>query len=400
MAEFDADDSMRYAISGTRVKNRHLVIQWGDGHESRFHPVMLRHQCECEECGTPMDAIRGIRLHHIPDDIEPTIRSVTASAVEIDWKPVPHASRYEARFLRNSCPSASERRARKHVPKVWDGSLADKLPVADFGEFSDDPKAKLELFEAVHDYGFSKVVNVPDDSAQDFIDTFGFQRQTHYGSYVLGSKTSADNVGDNTMELPPHTDETYRFNLLGITVFQVFRPSNNGGHSTLVDGFEAVRRLRETHPDDIDLLASTPIRTQRLDRAHNSNGASKWYVSRLPFLRLDEDGDIAGIRLNERQISPLDIDEDWIGPVYAALKRLFAILYDPDLMLTFPLKAGEGLVFNNQRLLHGRTSYVAEGPARSVLTSSVDLEDFYSTHRLLKAELGYTGPDIRYAMGV
>ena len=47
-------------------------------------------------------------------------------------------------------------------------------------------------------------------------------------------------------------------------------------------------------------------------------------------------------------------------------------------------------MFNNQRILHGRTEFDAEEPARSVLTSSVDLDDFHSTmrilHRMLDAE--------------
>ncbi|WP_319005213.1 hypothetical protein [Leisingera sp. McT4-56] len=51
------------------------------------------------------------------------------------------------------------------------------------------------------------------------------------------------------------------------------------------------------------------------------------------------------------------------------------------------LKAGEGLLFDNQRLLHGRTGFAPETPPRTVLTSSVDLDDFHSSMRLLQRDL-------------
>ena len=89
----------------------------------------------------------------------------------------------------------------------------------------------------------------------------------------------------------------------------------------------------------------------------------------------------------ERQIMPLDLPGDLIEPAYLALKRLYRILYDPELRLTLELGAGEGLIFDNQRILHGRTGFTPEEPARSVLTSSVDIEEFHSSLRLLQANV-------------
>jgi gamma-butyrobetaine dioxygenase len=96
---------------------------------------------------------------------------------------------------------------------------------------------------------------------------------------------------------------------------------------------------------------------------------------------------------------PLDLPADKVGPCYHALRNIFKTLYDPELRLTFKLKAGDGLVFNNQRILHGRTSFKPENPARSVLTSSVDIEEFYSTLRMLQSSLGYNGAQIAYSQG-
>ncbi len=379
----------RYVITAATVVDSQLHIDWGDGHHSEFHPLWLRHQCYCPDCGTPLNGVRGLRLHHLPDELEPRLESFDADDVELTWLHDGHRSHYAAEWLRDHCYSPDERARRKHHPIRWDAGIMDNCPSADLLECERSAEARLALLENVRDYGFAFVRNVPGsiDEASRLIEIIGAQRHTHYGNYTLGQKKSVDNVGDTTTALDPHTDETYRTSTVGITVFQVIRPASVGGHSTLVDGFEAVRRLRESAPDEFELLTRLPITGARLDPAANSGGNSKWYSATMPMIRIDFDGEVCGVRMNERQIMPLDVPAELIDPAYRAIRHLFEILYDPDLCLTFPLKCGEGLIFDNQRVLHGRTAYEAETPPRSVLTTSVDIEDFHSSLRLLTESL-------------
>lgn len=395
-------EAARYTIKSAELENDHLIVRWADTHQSRFHPIWLRHQCECEACGTPLDAVRGLRLHHIPDTVSPRLEHATDSAVTLSWPHDNHRSVYQARWLRDHCYSPEERARRKHKPTLWDASIEGREPVADYEAARASDASRLKMLEAVRDYGFCKIVNVPADEAhsKQLIELVGPQRQTHFGTYKLAKKKAVDNVGDNSDPLDPHQDETYRLSSVGITVFQVLHPSSNGGESTLVDGFEAARRLREEAPEDFALLAKLPITGQRLDLARNTDGKVRFLVAKMPIIKLDYDGDIAGLRLNERQIGPLDLPAEVIGPCYAALKRMFDIVYDPELRLTFPLTAGEGLLFDNHRVLHGRTGFQPEEPARSVLTSSVDLEEFHSSLRTLEMAAGKQGPLMHYAQGV
>jgi alpha-ketoglutarate-dependent taurine dioxygenase len=117
-------------------------------------------------------------------------------------------------------------------------------------------------------------------------------------------------------------------------------------------------------------------------------------------IRVDADGDISGIHVNERQIGPLDMPGELIEPYYRALRRLLKAVYDPGLMITLPLAAGEGLLFDNQRVLHGRTAFIPEDPPRSVLTSSVDLEEFHSSIRMLRRELGHRDRPENFIQGM
>lgn len=380
--------SARHTIQAVAIDESQLSIAWGDGHHSWFHPIWLRHQCWCPDCGTPETGVRGIRLHHIDDDIAIEHAEAQGDSVHIIW-PDGHRSDYAARWLRNHCYSEAERTRRRVQPILWDSAIINNLPVGSLTKAETDPAARLKILETVRDYGFCKIVDAPTDreESQRMIQLVGAQRQTHYGTYTLKKKTTVTNVGDTTGPLDPHVDEPYRYAAIGITVFQVLRPSSNGGASTLVDGFEAARRLKEQSPADFDLLCNTQVTCQRFDPGDNSHGNMRWYKSRLPIIRLDDRGEVCGVRMNERQISPLDVPADQVAPVYRALKRLFGLLYSVDLRLTLDLKAGEGLLFDNQRLLHGRTGFTPETPPRAVLTSSVDLDDFHSSMRLLQRDL-------------
>jgi gamma-butyrobetaine dioxygenase len=366
-----------------------VAVSWSDGHESRFPSIQLRHQCACPACGTPTNAVRGIRLWMIPDDIRAERAAVTPDGVRVVWSDDGHTSDYDARWLRAACCAPQERAARAARPTLWTAADAGSLPAFDLAAAESDPETRLRLLEAVRDFGVCSITGAPTmaDEAARMIALIGPQRVTHFGTYTLTGKASVDNVGDITDALDPHCDETYRLSTVGVTVFQVLRPARSGGHTTLVDGFEAVRRLRADYPDDFDLLTRVPIPAERRDAAVNSGGREKWYAASMPVIRTDIDGHVTGVRLNERQIGPLDVPQDWIEPTYRALKRLFAAAYDPALRITLPLKAGEGVIFDNQRVLHGRTAYRSETPPRAVLTSSVDIEEFHSSLRLLQERL-------------
>ena len=395
-------EQLRYQILEAEIVGRGLKIRWGDNHQSDFHPMWLRHHCECGECGTSMNAVRALRLHHIPEDIAIEELEVGQDRISLMWSENAHRSQYTAIWLRDHCYSSRERARRRHQPVLWDASMGQHPPTFDFVQAERDPAVRLEMLEAVCDYGFCKVENLPGtlDESERLISLVGARRDTHFGNYQLSKKSAINNVGDIRHELHPHCDETYRTSTIGITVFQVLQPSSEGGESTLMDGFEAVRRLREGYPEKFDLLTRLAVFAERYDPDHLEGELPRWYQCRLPMIRVDAEGYVVGVRINERQIAPMDLPADQIEPCYHAIRALMKIVYDPQLLIQFALQKGEGLLFDNQRVLHGRTAFKAERPGRSVLTNSVNLEDFHSNLRVLTARLKPKQPPRTYAQGL
>ncbi len=377
------------AIQAIEKTDSAINVLWTDGHRSQYHHIWLRHQCECRECGTPMDGLRNVWILDIPE--KPEIDELTSGpdGVRITWADDHHQSVYTTQWLRKHCYSPQSRAARRHEVTYWDTRIQHDIPVFEFSAAQQSAEIHLRVLETVRDYGFCQLENLDTrlQGIQNAAHLFGPVRVTHFGISEITEKSAQYNVGDSGRALHPHMDETYRISSVGITVLQMVTPSESGGHSTLVDGFNAVRRLRDTSPDAFDLLSTVPVTFCRHHAGESLDGKRRMLVSRTPMIRLDENGEVMGVRINERHISPLDVEGSLVEPFYRAIRDLLKITYDPALRIEIPLQAGQGLVFDNQRVLHGRTAFVRGKRPRHARTCTVNTEEFHSTLRLRQMDL-------------
>ena len=74
-----------------------ITINWRDCTVSHFHFIWLRHQCECAQCGSSLNGVRGLRLDLIPESPKPHKYSFDSDSLHLIWDGDGHASTYEAR---------------------------------------------------------------------------------------------------------------------------------------------------------------------------------------------------------------------------------------------------------------------------------------------------------------
>lgn len=120
------------------------------------------------------------------------------------------------------------------------------------------------------------------------------------------------------------------------------------------------------------------------------------------MIRLDRDGEVCGIRFHERSLGTLDVDAgdpDLVDACYRALIEFVRRISDPEFQLQRQLVPGEALVFDNQRVLHGRTSFTAEAGRRHLRLCTVDRELVHSNLRLLRQRCSSGGADDRLPSG-
>jgi len=387
----------RTTITEVRCDQGRVALHWADGHESRFHAIWLRHNCHCPACGTSETAIRPLKLTAIPEDIAAQAATISESGdLEVVWNGDGHTSHYARDWLRAHCYSAAERARRHWRPILWGPEIAGNLPETDYTDAKANEQARLDLLEKLRDFGFVLLRGVPvqPEATTEIAALVGPLRITNYGSvYDFRYSPKPLVYGDSEVGLEPHTDEPYRQAPPSVTIFHFVRAAERGGESILVDAFQIGERLRHDDPEAFDLLAH-----QRATFHRRLYEQGRDFRMRAPVFSLDEQDGIAGFRLLDRGVGPLDLPEDVIEPYFAALRRLLAMLYDQANHLRIPVATGEALLFNNQRVLHGRTAFDAGSP-RFMRTCHVELDEFYSTLRILAARLGKEGADLELPAG-
>jgi hypothetical protein len=129
------------------------------------------------------------------------------------------------------------------------------------------------------------------------------------------------------------------------------------GDSLFADGFALAERLRTTAPESFRCLTQQPVPFRYRSRD------AELYAER-PLIQLTHDGQVSAVHYNSRSIATLRLAASEVRPFYAAYRQFAALLREPRYQVRLQLAAGEMVVFDNQRILHGRTAYSSARHAR------------------------------------
>jgi len=384
-------------IAGIGADDTRLSVTWEDAHMSVFHHMWLRDNCNCPECGgDPMDNRRRLKIGDIPPDVRPVSFRVDEQGILcITWAPTHHVSMYDPAWLRLHCYCPDDRSRRRHRPILWDAKLGENVPQIAYQDVVGGERGQLRMLEMVRDYGLALLRAAPPlvGTLEQVADLVGYVREFGYGRvFDIVWKQDQKSIAQSKETILPHTDEPFRYHPPGISLFHCIQSSMDGkGESILVDGFMIVERLRRTDPDAVELLNKVP---QSWYMRH-VNG--ELYRADGRLICLDVDGRVSGVRFNDRCHAPIDLPDHLVEPFYAALRKLSAAYSDPTFWLRLLLGTGDLLVYDNERLLHGRNSFQGD---RFLRLCAVERDEFHSRLRVLGDRLGKQDSDLILASGV
>jgi gamma-butyrobetaine dioxygenase len=110
-------------------------------------------------------------------------------------------------------------------------------------------------------------------------------------------------------------------------------------------------------------------------------------TSKRPMIELNPDGELIGIRFNNRSCAPItDVPFDVMPTYYAAYRRFCELVDDEDMMVSFKLEPGESFIVDNTRVLHARKGYSGAG-SRWLQGCYADKDGLYSTLSAIEHEL-------------
>ncbi len=102
-----------------------------------------------------------------------------------------------------------------------------------------------------------------------------------------------------------------------------------------------------------------------------------------PVIGVGPRGRIREIRLNSNHMQPLRLPPDEAVIFYAAYRAFAEMIGGPGQMLTFLLRPGDCLIFDNTRILNGRTGFTGGGK-RHMQVCWTDLDALASTLALMR----------------
>lgn len=352
----------------------------------RFHAIWLRDNAMDAQTRSASNGQRLITLRDIPADTHISASEIESDILSLTFQPEDRQIEFDVPWLiNNAYDRTSENKIGKPAATVetWDSDLQAEVPDGDFTQVQTNPEMLCEWLGQIERYGFAKLSDGPieDQALMKVADLFGYIRETNYGKHFeVRTEVNATNLAYTGLGLQAHTDNPYRDPVPTIQILYCLESSAAGGENMVVDGFKVAERLREENQEWFDVLS------QYCARFEYAGEEGVCLQSRRPMIELSPDGELIGVRFNNRSTAPItDVPFEKMATYYDAYRRFSEIVDDPQMEVTFRLEPGESFLVDNRRVLHARKAYSGTG-TRWLQGCYADMDGLYSTLAALRSQ--------------
>lgn len=358
----------------------HLTLELSSG-SHRYHAIWLRDNAQDEDTRAAGNGQKLITLADIPPNTRiGSADLLPGDLLEVQFAPEGKTVSFALDWLETHAydqKAPAERGWLASGVRTWDADGIGDVPSGDFAELEAGGDALRSWLNDILRFGFAKVVNGPVRSGALFgiVDLFGYVRETNYGRHFeVRTEVNPTNLAFTGLGLQAHTDNPYRDPVPTVQVLYCLESSAAGGENMVVDGFAVAERLRRENPAWFDVLAD------HCAHFEYAGDAGVCLTSRRPMIELAPDGELVGVRFNNRSCAAVtDVPFHRMQEYYDAYRRLGEIIDDTAMEVTFRLEPGEAFVVDNTRVLHARKGYSGEG-SRWLQGCYADMDGLRSTH--------------------
>jgi alpha-ketoglutarate-dependent taurine dioxygenase len=369
------------AITDMRWTPSALTLQWADGDRVELASVWLR-----DNLREDRDPGNGQRLVDVADlPAAPRIRNAAllGEAVRVEWEEEAAGASFDLGWLEAQAAAMTGGPRSLHRPRRWlDGGRLDAtrdfawapLPAA-----RDDIGLQAIWLGRLVTDGLAFLADVPTEPGTllETMRLVGQVAETNYGLlFDVRAVPEPENLAYSDRGLGLHTDNPYREPVPGFQALHVLVAAPDGGESLLADGFALAEHLRREDPAAFEVLARTPV-----PFAYRSRNAA--LSAERPLIQLSCGGEVVAVHYNNRSIQPLPFAAAAAERYYRAYRRFATLLREPRFMLRFMMRAGDLVVFDNQRILHGRTGFASARYPRHLQGCYLTRDSVFSRAALL-----------------
>lgn len=359
----------------------------------KFPYVWLRDNCQCELCFHQSAKSRIIDWSGFNLNIKPKNVIQNKKIIQVTWEDG-HISKYDLKWLefRNfSTENKSKYTKELYKPGkiIWHGDDFDKIfSKHNYTDILESDEALFNWLQQFSIYGVALIQNTPhsETAIDKIIERIGFPKRTHYGKkFIVQHVTNTSNVAYLSSNLQVHTDLPYYEYCPGANLLHcLVQTKSSGGENLLSDCHYTANHIKEHYPEQYKLLTEVEVEWSDIGI---EDGKEFYKLYRSPIICLDKHKEIIRINFSIPQRGtyfPESIEK--VKPWYEAHSLFFEL--NKKFAARFKTKAGDILVFDNIRLLHGRNSYEDKtGNVRKLIGAYVDWDEIYSRLRCLKVKL-------------
>ena len=371
---------MSYKLNKVELLNSNknaLKTFWNNGKNSSYHYLWLRDNCPTNFHPDTKESF--FDQLSVSENIHPIKVEFDDKNLSIDWSEGDHHSTFSLDWLYQHAYSGDLKKDQGTGYQSWSGDFADNVPRVDHNEVMDNDSALLDWMTALDKFGITIVQNMPDteEAVSDTAARISFLRETNFGvTFDVQSKPKPVNLAYTSMALPLHTDLSNQEVPPGYQFLHCLANESEGGDSLFLDSLRVLEDMREDEPEKFQLLADTAVPF----RFHDDSCDIRHHHS---IINLDSFGNIVELKYNDHLADVFDMSEDVMYDFYLAYRDLMRRFKGPEYKIQLRLEAGDMAVFDNRRVMHGRSEFKPNTGRRHLRGCYVDRSEFQSRLRVL-----------------
>ncbi|MCA0942697.1 TauD/TfdA family dioxygenase [Yangia mangrovi] len=371
---------MNSPIAAPVLKDKGLDIVLSDGVAHYFNYYWLRDNCPSSFDASTRE--RSFDIFHLDTAPRAASAEVVGDALELTWVGEDHVTRFPLGWL-ETYRQAAPRRDPSDLPRqAWYGDHYPEVPRFSQPELLSDPALRAKWIEAMLVEGFTIVTEMPDSDAglTETVNLIGQVRPTFFGDYFdVKTHINPTNTAYTAAALELHTDTPAEEHAPGVQFLHCRANTVQGGGSLYSDGVAVANDFRLRDPEGFRLLSEVEIPFYCEHDTYDMR-------SRQTVIELDQHGEVSGLTISQHMLDIIDLDQALLDDYYPAFCRFGRMLQEEKYMMRFVMKAGECMVFDNHRIVHGRAAYSATSGDRYLRGCYADRAEMRSTYRALVSE--------------
>ncbi len=352
--------------------------------ETYFNYCWLRDACP--SCIEPQTRERIFDVASLAELPRATSAHIEGDALVIEWQAETQVSHIPLSLLESF---ATRGRAvdPADLPRTpWFADQGPRFTRVPQQAVLSDPEAKARLTRALIEDGIAIVTQMDsdEDSLPRLVNAIGPITPSAEGLFFdVRVEIEPTNLAFTSGPLEMHTDLPGEEAAPGMQFLHCLENTVEGGLSLFLDGVAVAEALRDEDPDAFRLLADYKI---PFFYRHDN-----WdYRAHQRVIETDPEGRVTGLTISQHLQDAMDLPQDLLDSYYPAFIKFLKMMQEDRFLVRFRSEAGNCVIFDNHRIVHGREGYVADSGTRHLRGCYTDRGALRSTYRVL-AKQGFDG---------